>query len=264
MCVCKIKACLYPCIHFTRKYPDSKVHEAKIGPICVLWVLSDPNGPHVVSMNLAMRVWYYDYRLIISSKQMKREVMKSVNFKWFVRSKMSIQLKAHWYVETYHENYVWRGLAVGMSAFEELDLRRGANSTSLLVQGLVRAVSHMSIPGRRTKQIQIPFHTLLNRTLKHTSWQAHWTITVLTDVLESNVNTSCHIHTCVSVILLGPPRHHQPFRVNPNPICLVLYTFRDYSTWWVYRTRLTAVVSGPLLLTWFNYNSNMDEWSYAE
>ena len=34
-------------------YPDSKVHEANMGPT---WVLSAPGGPHVGHINLAMRV----------------------------------------------------------------------------------------------------------------------------------------------------------------------------------------------------------------
>ena len=32
--------------------PDSKVHGANMGPT---WVLSDPDGPHVGPMNLAIR-----------------------------------------------------------------------------------------------------------------------------------------------------------------------------------------------------------------
>ena len=35
-------------------YPDSKVHGANLGPT---WVLSAPDGPHVGSMNLAIRVF---------------------------------------------------------------------------------------------------------------------------------------------------------------------------------------------------------------
>ena len=34
-------------------YPDNKVHEANMGPT---WVLSAPDGPHVVPMNLAIWV----------------------------------------------------------------------------------------------------------------------------------------------------------------------------------------------------------------
>ena len=37
-------------------YPDSKVHGADMGPT---WVLSDPDGPHVGPMNLAIRVGYH-------------------------------------------------------------------------------------------------------------------------------------------------------------------------------------------------------------
>ena len=33
--------------------PDSKVHVANMGPT---WVLSDPDGPHVGPMNLAIRM----------------------------------------------------------------------------------------------------------------------------------------------------------------------------------------------------------------
>ena len=36
-------------------FPDSKVHGANIGPT---WVLSAPDGPHVVPTNLAIRVSY--------------------------------------------------------------------------------------------------------------------------------------------------------------------------------------------------------------
>ena len=39
--------------HLTDDYPDSKVHEANMGPT---WVLSAPDGPHVGPMNLAIRV----------------------------------------------------------------------------------------------------------------------------------------------------------------------------------------------------------------
>ena len=35
--------------------PDSKVHEANMEPA---WVLSDPDGPHVGPMNLAIRECY--------------------------------------------------------------------------------------------------------------------------------------------------------------------------------------------------------------
>ena len=35
------------------RFPDSKVHGANMGPT---WVLSAPGGPHVVPMNLAIRV----------------------------------------------------------------------------------------------------------------------------------------------------------------------------------------------------------------
>ena len=37
-------------------YPDSKVHDANMGPI---WVRQDPGGPHVGPMNLA--IWVYDH-----------------------------------------------------------------------------------------------------------------------------------------------------------------------------------------------------------
>ena len=37
-----------------QSYPDSKVHGANMGPI---WVLSAPDGPHVGTMNLAIRVY---------------------------------------------------------------------------------------------------------------------------------------------------------------------------------------------------------------
>ena len=36
-----------------KPYPDSKVHEANMGPT---WVLSAPDGPHVGPMNLASRI----------------------------------------------------------------------------------------------------------------------------------------------------------------------------------------------------------------
>ena len=36
-----------------KEYPDSKVHGANMGPT---WVLSAPGGPHVGTMNLAIRV----------------------------------------------------------------------------------------------------------------------------------------------------------------------------------------------------------------
>ena len=36
-----------------KSFPDSKVHGANIGPT---WVLSDPDGPHVGPMNLAIKV----------------------------------------------------------------------------------------------------------------------------------------------------------------------------------------------------------------
>ena len=45
-------------------YPDSKVHRANMGPI---WVLLAPDGPHVGSMNLAIRVLVHDVRTSISS-----------------------------------------------------------------------------------------------------------------------------------------------------------------------------------------------------
>ena len=37
-----------------KTYPDIKVHGANMGPT---WVLSAPDGPHVVPMNLAIRVY---------------------------------------------------------------------------------------------------------------------------------------------------------------------------------------------------------------
>ena len=39
--------------YWHKKYPDSKVHGANMGPI---WGLQDPGGPHVGSMNLAILV----------------------------------------------------------------------------------------------------------------------------------------------------------------------------------------------------------------
>ena len=39
--------------HLQWTFPDSKVHEANMGPT---WVLSAPDGPHVGHMNLAIRV----------------------------------------------------------------------------------------------------------------------------------------------------------------------------------------------------------------
>ena len=46
-------------------FPDSKVHGANMGPT---WVLSDPDEPHVVSMNLAIRVaqWYVEWLVSFS------------------------------------------------------------------------------------------------------------------------------------------------------------------------------------------------------
>ena len=35
-----------------QSFPDAKVHGANMGPI---WVLSDPDGPHVGPMNLVIR-----------------------------------------------------------------------------------------------------------------------------------------------------------------------------------------------------------------
>ena len=40
-------------VHTVFVFPDSKVHGANMGPT---WVLSAPDGPHVVPMNLAVRV----------------------------------------------------------------------------------------------------------------------------------------------------------------------------------------------------------------
>ena len=40
-------------MNFTRRYPDSKIHGANMGPT---WVLSAPDGPHVDPMTLAIRV----------------------------------------------------------------------------------------------------------------------------------------------------------------------------------------------------------------
>ena len=39
----------------SKNYPESKVHEANMGPT---WVLSAPDGPNVGPMNLAIRVVY--------------------------------------------------------------------------------------------------------------------------------------------------------------------------------------------------------------
>ena len=41
--------------HLAWKYPDSKVHEANMGPI---WVRQDPGGPHVGPLNFA--IWVLD------------------------------------------------------------------------------------------------------------------------------------------------------------------------------------------------------------
>ena len=38
---------------FQHNYPDRKVHGANMGPT---WVLSAPDGPHVIPMNLAIMV----------------------------------------------------------------------------------------------------------------------------------------------------------------------------------------------------------------
>ena len=49
---------------FPGKVPDSKVHEANMGPT---WFLSAPDGPHVVPMNLAIRgvsmSWHQVYNI---------------------------------------------------------------------------------------------------------------------------------------------------------------------------------------------------------
>ena len=49
----------YICLssHF---YPDSKVHGVNMGPT---WVLSAPDGPHVGSMNLAIRIGFLSYHM---------------------------------------------------------------------------------------------------------------------------------------------------------------------------------------------------------
>ena len=41
--------------HIAQLFPDSKVHRATMGPI---WGREDPGGPHVVPINLVIRVMY--------------------------------------------------------------------------------------------------------------------------------------------------------------------------------------------------------------
>ena len=45
---------------FQQNTPDSKVHRDNMGPS---WVLSDPDGPHVGTMNLAIRIINHVYIL---------------------------------------------------------------------------------------------------------------------------------------------------------------------------------------------------------
>ena len=45
---------IYNTLSIARKYPDSKVHGANMGPT---WVLSAPDGPHIGPMNLVVRVY---------------------------------------------------------------------------------------------------------------------------------------------------------------------------------------------------------------
>ena len=46
-----VKTIVFVCCHF-RNFPDSKVHGAYTGPT---WVLSAPDGPHGIPMNIALR-----------------------------------------------------------------------------------------------------------------------------------------------------------------------------------------------------------------
>ena len=41
-------------------FPDSKVHEANMGPT---WALSAPDGPHVGPMNLAINIVFRDFTI---------------------------------------------------------------------------------------------------------------------------------------------------------------------------------------------------------
>ena len=50
-----------------KKHPDSKFHEANMGPT---WVLSDPDGPHVVPMNLAIRASVFSKKPFVTLNQL--------------------------------------------------------------------------------------------------------------------------------------------------------------------------------------------------
>ena len=63
-----------PHLHYKDSVPDSKVHEANMGPT---WVLSAPGGPHVDPMNLAIRVIYRCLRCQVSNVRLEGRQIRS-------------------------------------------------------------------------------------------------------------------------------------------------------------------------------------------
>ena len=77
--------------------PDSKVHGANMGPT---WVLSDPDGPHVGPMSLAIR----DIAFIYTELVMQPWQHKTI--------KLLVYLKGH---STQIQSHLFRQMAVGAS-----------------------------------------------------------------------------------------------------------------------------------------------------
>ena len=70
-------------------YPDSKVHGANMGST---WVLSAPDGPHVGSMNLAIKVLLVTklWEAIIESRQILPYVSNDQLHEWQCHMVMQI------------------------------------------------------------------------------------------------------------------------------------------------------------------------------
>ena len=63
-------------------FPDSKVHGANMGPT---WVLSAPDGPQIVPMNIAIRVIYQTTSFILANKLLlDHSALQSEVFIWAV------------------------------------------------------------------------------------------------------------------------------------------------------------------------------------
>ena len=99
-CNMKVLPLYCVCKYHWRKYPDSEVHMAHMGPT---WVLSGPSGPHVGPMNLAIRVLLYlltlclllikisrqyegNTRYIVSTNSIEGSIFLSANFMPFALS----------------------------------------------------------------------------------------------------------------------------------------------------------------------------------